>query len=427
MKKILSILVCILLLQNIVSARDYTQIQMKEMKHAQKYGSTQIRTENFKPAKQTSVVKTQYKDPKIITFGDYKTIDDSKYNSKITSDEAKYKEYQKRFSKVNLTNYNAKGNARDYYRIYRIAEKIIRANRLDYQTWRFAITRSGADINAYAVNSNYVNLYTGIIDSFADNDDALAMVIGHELAHNLLGHMERKGPTVRKIQALKEDADTGNPLAVTVYVAFKKKFLIDSKNMEYAADIEGAKLAAKAGYSMDKAEDELLFLEALDNRIFDFKSDHPASAKRLESFRQNVKYFPLDAYQEWGKYNIYNTDVLEVEPSSDRETIVILSSNDRTNKEQYYHPETPEEMLMRFGYMSYLNGEFEKSLKYFNQYFSVNNNNPVAYLYASYAAEEFYNQTKQQQYKTQAKDFINTAYELDKNNKYIKEQYDALK
>ena len=127
-----------------------------------------------------------------------------------------------------------------------------------------------------------------------------------------------------------------------------------------------------------------------------------------------------------GEYNIYNTDVLPVQLSSDRKSIVISSSANKTNPNQYYSPETMDEVYARFGYMYYVNGEFQKSVDSFAELFKIDQTNAPAYLYASYASEYLYKNTGNEKYLKQAKEYAKKAYSLDSKNKYIKEQVELL-
>ena len=88
-------------------------------------------------------------------------------------------------------------------------------------------------------------------------------------------------------------------------------------------------------------------------------------------------------------------------------------------------PETAEEINIRFAYTNYLNGDFDKSLKYFGNYFSANDKNAGAYLYASYAAEELYKETGSTSYKELSKKYAKQAYQLDNSNEHIKKQYEG--
>ena len=219
-------------------------------------------------------------------------------------------------------------------------------------------------------------------------------------------------------------AKAGNTAAALAYAGMKRKFLIDSKNMEYAADIEGAKLALHAGYNLNSGSDVLTFLTQYDLDS-DYRSDHPRTDKRIESLKENAKLFPKE-WKEMGEYNIYNSDVLPVKLSSDRKSIVISAPQNKYNPNKYYSPETMEELYARLGYMYYKNGNFQKSLEYFGELFKTDKTNAPAYLYASYACEYLYKNTNNTKYLNLAKEYANRALSLDSNNKYMKEQVDAL-
>ena len=427
MKKFLAILICLMLVQSISIARDYTKLQKREMGHAQKYGSTNRYFGNYANNQTFAHKLVNVKDPKIINLGiKYSVISDDDYDNKLKEDEKEYASFEKGLKKITFTNYNAQAQGRDYYKVYRIAERIIRANRLDYQPWRIGITRESRELNAFSMSGNYIELYTSAIDSFIDNEDALAMIIGHEIGHLLLGHGQRKIPDYARMERMKRIAKAGNIPGYIHYAVLHRKILIDSKNMEYAADIEGAKLITKAGYDLNKAVGALTFMETIGHDRGDYHSDHPTTQRRIESFNQNREYFPVAIWKDMGRYNIYHTPVLEVTASSDRRSIVISPSESNKNPNDYYRPETMEQIYTRFGYCAYINGEFEKSLENFDKLFNMGTQNASAYLYASYASTELYKKTGNQNYKTKALNYIRQAQEYAPNNKYIKEQADSL-
>lgn len=427
MKKILAIFLSMVLIQSISTARDYTKLQKREIEHAQKYGSTNRYFENYNTNDYYNKKQFRVKDPKIIKLGtNYNVIPDDVYKTKLSSDEEEYETYEKQFKKVTWMNYNSQAQGRDYYRVYRVAERIIRANRLDYQSWRIAISRDTASFNAFSTESNCIVLNTSVIDTFIDNDDALAMIIGHELGHLLLGHLQRSVPDYSRLDRMERLAKAGNLPAYIHSSVLSRKILIDSKNMEYAADIEGAKLVSKAGYDLSKCSTALSFMETIGHDRRDYHSNHPDMRKRIESFNQNRAYFPTEIWKETGRYNIYKTNVLKVTASSDRASIVISPSEGDINPTVFYRPETMEELYTRFGYTAYLNGEFKKSLENFNKLFEIGSQNASAYLYASYSAEELYKKTNDEKYHKKAIYYINQAKQFDTNNKYINEQAESL-
>lgn len=424
MKKIIVILSVLVLTVGCVEAKDYVKMQVKEMGHAQKYGTTQKIVRQQQPVTTNTVALSNIKDPKIMKFGNYEIISKSKYDEKLKKDEAKYEEYAKLLGKKHSKYYTTQADAEDFYQVYRVAEKLIRANKLDYMNWRIAIKKNVDDVNAYTDGSNLIVLYTSIFDTFSNNEDALAMVIGHEMGHALLGHSKRGDQLLAKMERQREKAMYGNYVSAIAYQGMKRKYLIDSKNMEYAADVEGAKLAMHAGYNLSGCNDVLNFL-SLSDIGRDYRRTHPNSEKRIENLRENSKYFPTE-WEDMGKYNIYNSEVLPVELSSDRKSIVIFAPKNKLNPGQYYNPETMSEVYSRLGYMYYINGEFEKSLEYFGELFKIDQTNAPAYLYASYAGEYLYKNTNNAKYLTLAKEYANKAKSLDGKNKYIKEQVNNL-
>ena len=432
MKKILILLMVCLFGANYASAKDYAQMQIKEMKHAQKYNTTQkyfynqdkiLNNFNYYTSKPN---QNQYiKDPKIFKLPDYQEIDETKYQAKSEADEIIYNKYKKSIFKGEIFNYNAKANGEDYYKVYRIAERIIRANKLDYINWRIGIYKDAENVNAYSCGPNYIALSTSMYDSFNNNDDALALVIGHEIAHTVLGHSQRKQDIIIQLQMLKNMYSAGNASAATMYNIKSIQYLTDAKNMEYAADVEGAKLAVKAGYSLENAADLLSFLNTMPV-IPGYLSDHPMHHKRIENFYENRKYFIEDQWAQIGKYNIMNSEVMPVKLSSDRKSLTIGRNNETQSKENYYSVESMEDVYLRFAYKSYLNGEFKKSAKYFKQYFELDKTNAIAYLYASYNSEAIYKILGRSSALEDAKNYISSAYNIGKSNKYIKEQYENI-
>ncbi len=428
MKKILIFALVCTFFVNCSEAKDYAKMQIKEMKHAQKYATTQKvlnKSTNtniaIKPASTLNL-----KDPGIMRFGNYDKISSAKYNEKLKQDEVKYEEYAMQLGKKHSKYYTTQADAEDFYKIYRVAERIIRANKLDYINWRICLKKDVKEVNASSDGANLITITTAMFDTFSNNDNALALVIGHEMGHTILGHWQRSAQLLTRMNRF--DSRSGSNIAdavnMLIYIGMQRKYLIDSKNMEYAADVEGAKLALHAGYDLNSSADVLSFLSNYDIES-DVRKTHPNSGKRLANFNENIKYFPA-GWKDLGEYNIYNSEVLPVQLSSDRKSIVISSSSNKRNNNQYYNPEKMDELYARFGYMCYKNGEFAKSIEYFEELFKINQTNAPAYLYASYASEYLYQNTDDKKYLKLAKEYAQKAYDLDSGNKYIKEQYDNL-
>lgn len=72
----------------------------------------------------------------------------------------------------------------DYYVLYRIVDRLARANSLDDYAWRVAIT-SQANSSPFMAEANKINIYNGTIDQLYGDLDGLACAVSHEMAHSV--------------------------------------------------------------------------------------------------------------------------------------------------------------------------------------------------------------------------------------------------
>ncbi len=111
-------------------------------------------------------------------------------------------------------------------------------------------------INAQA-DGRYVQIFSGMID-FAANDDELATIMAHELAHNVLRHIVLKTP---------------------------------SKQSEYEADRLGVWLMARAGYDVDAVVPFWTRFEKRTNAGIFASGTHPSPKKRIAAVARAVDEF----------------------------------------------------------------------------------------------------------------------------------------
>ncbi|MGB3560605.1 MAG: M48 family metalloprotease [Geitlerinemataceae cyanobacterium] len=76
----------------------------------------------------------------------------------------------------------------DYYVLYRVMERISRANQLHDLPWRLFISPE-YDVNAFAADVNLIAFYSGLLDRVHGDPDAIACVVGHEMAHHTENHI----------------------------------------------------------------------------------------------------------------------------------------------------------------------------------------------------------------------------------------------
>lgn len=412
-KKILALLLAAAI-QTPVLAGSYLDKQLKEVKKNTQYNTVQKHTAEYTFPQVVSANSIELKDPKLIHLSDVKPVDEAAYKAKIAKDEAVYKAKIKPALSKNMHSVNVQPSEVDFYNVYRIAERLIRANNLDYMNWRIAIRKS-EDFNAAASNANFIYINTGLYDSLYDNPDALAFIIGHEMAHQILGHQQRK-------QEMLHQYDRLNPLngeSLPGYIQ-RKRILAASRAMEFMADAEGAQLMTRAGYNMDKGMEALNFMNALPN-VETLNDTHPIAEKRIRSMMENRAAFNPEWSNE-GKANIMNSDVLDCKKSSDRVSIVITQSG---QPKKFYEPEALDKRILRIAYTSYKNRNMADAIKYFNKYSEISNDY-VTQLYLSYANEFLYKQLNNEKYLEQATKAINKAKLLNPNDKYVIEQAAAL-
>ncbi len=85
----------------------------------------------------------------------------------------------------------------DWYPLYRIIDRIARANKLNDKNWRVRILPK-YQINAFATEVNLIGLYEGILDQLAGDSAAIAgsgalcaiaCVVAHEMSHHTHRHI----------------------------------------------------------------------------------------------------------------------------------------------------------------------------------------------------------------------------------------------
>lgn len=417
MKKIVALLL-VLSMQSPMYA-SYMDKQLKDAKKNAKYNTVQTHQKNYYNVLPTSSLSAEIKDPKLIKISDAKPVNKDLYSKKLKKDEAVYGSTIKNALNKKTSSINIEPDSVDFYNVYRITERLIRANSLDYVNWRVAIRKS-EDFNAAAFEGNYILINTALYDTFYDNADALAFVIAHEMAHHIFGHSQRKIEREKETDKFKNYTLLllyGAPIA---WLVKDKMNLKEDKLMEYMADAEAMKLLTTAGYSPEKAMEALHFMESLPN-VEDFWGSHPIPKKRIESIKESF-VFADPNWSEIGKNNIYNSDVLGCKKSSDRVSIVINKSK---KPDGFYEPEDPEKLLTRMAYMSYRNGKMENAAKYFRM-LAKQKDDYIPYLYCSYANQYLYNQTKDSKYLNRAAKSIKRAKELAGDDRYVIEQVESV-
>ncbi|MBX7489870.1 M48 family metallopeptidase [Helicobacter turcicus] len=170
------------------------------------------------------------------------------------------------------------------------------ANRPDFK-WEFHLLQ-GEQINAFCLPGGKVFVYTGLMDLVA-NDDELAVVLSHEIAHTILRHgAERMSmQNIRQIggsllglivqsQAPEYTSLFNQAYSVGSNVGVMLPF---SRSHELEADKVGIALMQKAGYNTQAAITFWQKMATDEKDSSDFLSTHPSDTKRIQAIQEILK------------------------------------------------------------------------------------------------------------------------------------------
>ena len=154
--------------------------------------------------------------------------------------------------------------------------------------WRWEVNLlGGKDLNAFCMPGGKIAFFHGILAQLQLNDDEVAAIMGHEMAHALREHArERMGKTAAtRIGAslLSAFFGLGNAGDALLNMGGQLLTLKFSREDESEADIVGMDLAARAGY--DPRAGVTLWqkmLGANKGAPPEFMSTHPSGATRIQ-------------------------------------------------------------------------------------------------------------------------------------------------
>jgi predicted Zn-dependent protease len=180
-------------------------------------------------------------------------------------------------------------------RVRRVAPRIISASGGDPAGWEVQVFQS-KDLNAFALPGGKIGFYTGILD-IMDNDDQIATVMGHEVAHVNYNHagerysqstLAQTGLSVAQV-AVSGAQYQNQILAVLGAGATLGVILPYSRKHELEADRFGLRYMHRAGYDPDEA---LAFWRKMSAQQKgsppEFLSTHPADSTRIAQLQREI-------------------------------------------------------------------------------------------------------------------------------------------
>ena len=162
--------------------------------------------------------------------------------------------------------------------------------------WSVAVLDEPA-LNAWCMPGGKMAIYTGVINKLALSDDEIAQIMGHEIAHALLGHGRERMSRAIAMQGgvLLGSIVAGQDLSALTPVADIALTLPNSRTGETEADRYGIELAARAGYDPRAAVRLWEKMSAASgNGPPQFLSTHPSPDNRIQALNELVpKMIPI--------------------------------------------------------------------------------------------------------------------------------------
>ena len=227
------------------------------------------------------------------------TLFGSGCGSAMLSDEHLAKRSKNQFSKMKQSEQLSK-NASHNAMIERIGKRISRVAQVDLPgtEWEFVVFNK-TEPNAFAMPGGKVGVNSGLITLANGNEDEVAAVIGHEIAHVAFRHSNKRMSQAMGIAlggvilntAMRKKSTSDRILATGAYgvgttVGMALPF---SRSQEREADHKGLYYAAKAGYDPRAA---ISFWEKMQGgkkrKMPEFLSTHPNPGNRIEFLRSNM-------------------------------------------------------------------------------------------------------------------------------------------
>jgi predicted Zn-dependent protease len=151
--------------------------------------------------------------------------------------------------------------------------------------WSVAVIDEPA-LNAWCMPGGKMAIYTGIIEKLKLTDDEIAQIMGHEIAHALLGHGREQMSRAIAMQGgmTLGSIVVGQDLSVLAPVADVALTLPHSRASESEADRYGVELAARAGFDPRTAVHLWEKMSsASSNGVPQFLSTHPSPDNRIQA------------------------------------------------------------------------------------------------------------------------------------------------
>ncbi|WP_409198706.1 M48 family metallopeptidase [Methanobrevibacter acididurans] len=225
-----------------------------------------------------------------------------------------------------------------------VEDYLLKIGRIDYTEnyydWEFHLVSSNT-VNAFCMPGGKIVVYSGIL-SIANNEEKIAFILGHEMAHALLDHSRTQASnykakntltTVTRVGSLALDfaglGGLGDITRAAVNVAdIGSEFLLMKpfgRSQELEADKLGMMIIYLAGYNIRNIPLFWQDMSKQNSNAHDFFSTHPSDQKRIDAMKEII--LEIDNHKDF-----YSTPILEDSLNSKN---YINSKNNSINQQNY--------------------------------------------------------------------------------------------
>jgi predicted Zn-dependent protease len=186
--------------------------------------------------------------------------------------------------------------------ITRTVDKLVAASDRPDQAYKVTILNSGA-VNAFALPTGQLYVTRGLI-ALASDTSELSSVLSHEMAHVLAKHASIREDQARQAAIVaRVVTDMSNDPDLTAFALAKSKLTMASfsRTQEFEADDIGVGISARAHFdpygaarfltSMERNAELKAGKTALDPRVQDFLSSHPATPERVQRAQATARQY----------------------------------------------------------------------------------------------------------------------------------------
>lgn len=177
-----------------------------------------------------------------------------------------------------------------------VASSIVGKTNQQHLNWEFAVIED-ATMNAFALPGGKIAVHSGLFKT-VDNEEELATVVGHEVAHVTARHSAKRigqsrlaniGMTVAELGlSLGEVKRAGQIMSLLGAGVTYGVILPYSREQEYEADYRGVGYMAKAGYDPRRSISfwNEMRASAKQKNIAEYASTHPSDVNRINALNR---------------------------------------------------------------------------------------------------------------------------------------------